>query len=141
MRMARNVEPQITYREPRASRTRERSFFMVGDQMQDPLRRSSHRRTSNRGDNCTGACTSLSGLYLLVDALLRLGGLEQQIDELVGEELVAGQRLLVRAPHGGLAAWVEHGTARLAFGVPDHLRHFEPALHQHAEIVIDGGNP
>src|SRR2546426_12397963 len=104
MRMARNVEPQITYNEPRASRTRVRSFFIVRDQMQEAAERSSHRRTSNRRDNCTGRCMGLDGLYLLVDALLRRGGLEQQHDELVLEELLVRERLLVRATRGHLAA-------------------------------------
>src|SRR5882762_9755362 len=118
MRMPRKVEPQITYREPSAIQIRDRSVVMVRNQMQAAADRSSHSRTPNRAATVLGVvrvqrnCAVEAG-SVFVDALLRLGRLQQQIDQLVGEAFAPGQRLLVGAPHRRLPARIEHGAPRL----------------------------
>src|SRR6267143_5156627 len=132
MRMPRKVEPQITYSEPRAIQIRERSVVMMRDQMQPAADRSSHSRTPNSAATVLDRISvrkncAERGRSVLVDALLRLGRLQQEIDQLVGEAFAPGQRLLIGAPHRRLTARIEHGAARLPFGVADHLRHFQAA--------------
>src|SRR5438093_13650174 len=78
---------------------------------------------------------------ILVDALLRLRCFEEQIDELVGEQLASRQRLLVRPPDRRLAPRIENRASRLPLRIADHFRHLQPALHEDAEIVIDGVDP
>src|SRR3979490_877048 len=117
MRMPRKVEPQITYREPRAIQIRERSVVMMRDQMQAAADRSSHSRTPNSAATVLGGVSvrkncAVEGRSVLVDALLRLRRFQQQIDQLVGEAFAPGQRLLIGAPHRRLTARIEHGAAR-----------------------------
>src|SRR5882724_3621997 len=95
MRIPRKVEPQITYSEPRAIQIRERSVVMMRDQMQAPADRSSHSRTSNHAATVLGSVSvrkncAVEGRSVLVDALLRLGRLQQQIDSLSARPLLPG---------------------------------------------------
>src|SRR5213082_808753 len=117
MRMPRNVEPQITYREPSASRIVDRSLFIVWI-----------RCCAEPADPVTGECAIgaqlcwSTGRYrklcsILVDALLRLRRFQKQIDELVRELLVDRQRLLVGAPHRRFAAGIEHRAPGLPLRV------------------------
>src|SRR5437764_12963477 len=77
----------------------------------------------------------------LVDALLRLGGLDEQVDELVREPRSTGQRLHVGAAHGSLAPRIEHRPPGLALRLSDDAGHLQAPSHQRSEVVIDGVHP